>query len=296
MCTNPRKLLINGEEVTVKCGKCLVCKRRKQMEWSIKLINEAKYHKTACFITLTFDNRILLDKQSRASKFGANASFIFNINNSKDYFTKFIKRLRKHYKDKAISYFHIGEYGEKTKRPHHHAIIYGIDFSEDRIEMERSKSGKTQYHSQTLYNLWACGRVSIQDLNPHNTAYICQYSLKKFKNNELNKQYKTIMSFSNRNKMSVRWARRNQNRTNIIKGYLTDDENKKYRIPRSYLENFKNSDKILYKETYRQYEENLMNKFENISDKEYLEKMKIKEEILEIRTSKTIRDFQNGVS
>lgn len=218
MCTNPLKIVVKGEEVTVKCGKCDTCKREKSQEWAIKLINEAKYHKKACFITLTFDNSILLDKNSKAYKYGANASFVYHIDNSKEYFKKFIKRLRRKFEGTSITFFHVGEYGEKTHRPHHHAIIYGINFDEDRIQIQNSKSNKPQFYSKTLNELWACGRTTIQDLNSNNTIYICQYSLKKFKNNELNKKYKTVMSFSNRTKMNVKWARRNRNE--IIKGYL----------------------------------------------------------------------------
>lgn len=288
MCTKPIKITVNGEEYTVKCGKCDTCRREKAQEWAIKLINEAKYHKKACFITLTFDNKILLDKNSKAYKYGASPSFVFHIDNSKEYFTKFIKRLRKKYSDKKITYFHVGEYGEKTKRPHHHAIIYGINFDEDRIEMELSKSGKQQYFSKTLSDLWACGRISIQDLNGNNTIYICQYSLKKFK--QKNDRYKTIMSFSNRSKISTKWARRNYNE--IIKGYLEDNDGKKFRVPKSYLNTLKNSDKTKHKEAYRLYEENIYERMKN-TNKEMIEEQKRKEEVRQRRSDNfnKSRDF-----
>lgn len=106
MCTNPIKITQNREEYTVKCGKCPTCRRERTQEWAIKLINEAKYHKKASFITLTFDNKILLN----GNKYGADASFIYHIENSKEYFKKFIKRLRKRYKEKKLTYYHVGEY------------------------------------------------------------------------------------------------------------------------------------------------------------------------------------------
>lgn len=295
MCTNPITIYVKKEtgleEVTVKCGKCPTCQRERAQQWAIKLINEAKYHKKACFITLTFDNKILLNKNSKAYKYGANPSFVFHIDNSKEYFKKFIKRLRKKYNDKSITFFHVGEYGEKTHRPHHHAIIYGINFDEDRKEMQKSKSGKVQYFSKTLNELWACGRISIQDLNPSNTMYICQYSLKKFKNNELNKRYKTIMSFSNRSKINIKWARRNY--TEIAKGYLEDSDGKKYKIPKSYLLNFKKSKEKKYKKIYETYEEKLMQRIEGTSQKEIIKQQKIKEEqiIQRERQTQKYRDF-----
>lgn len=280
MCTNPIKITVNGEEVTVKCGKCITCRREKAQEWAIKLINESKYHTKACFITLTFDNTILLDKNSKAYKYGANPGFVFNINNSKEYFKKFIKRLRKKYSDKYISYFHVGEYGEKTKRPHHHAIIFGINFEENRKECEVSKTGHIQYSSDILTELWACGRCTIQDINSNNTIYIAQYSIKKFKSNE-EKRYRSVMSFSNRCKMNIKWARKHYKE--IEKGYINDVDGKKYRIPKSYLENFKNSKEEKYRKAYRKYEENMLEHIGDISTSELIKRQKNKEEILKQR-------------
>lgn len=292
MCTNPIKIIVKGEEYTVKCGKCPTCQREKYQEWAIKLINEAKYHKKACFITLTFDNSILLDKNSKAvKKYGAHAGFVFNISESKTYFQKFIKRLRKYYKGTRITYYHVGEYGEKTHRPHHHALLFGVDFREDRIPMPKSKSGKNQYHSKILYELWACGRISIQDINPNNIIYISQYSVKKFKNNELNKRYKGIQSFSNRSKMNCKWVRRNYEE--IIKGYIEDTDGKKYKVPKSYLLNLKNSEEKKYNETYRKYQENIMERIANRSNSDIIKQQKIKEEQILHRENqvKKYRDF-----
>lgn len=291
MCTNPIKIIVNKEEYTVKCGKCDTCKKEKAQDWAIKLINESKYHKKACFVTLTFDNKILLDKNSKAYKMGANASFIFNINNSKEYFKKFIKRLRKYYKDTRITYYHVGEYGEKTHRPHHHIILYGVDFGEDRKEAEISKSGKPQFASQILTDLWACGRCRLQDINSNNIIYIAQYSLKKFKNNKLNKQYKTIMSFSNRSKMNCKWVRRNYNE--IKKGYIEDLDGKKYRVPESYKKNLRESKEEKYQEAIYQYENVIMESISNISNADLIKRQKIKEKIREIRNKNLnkCRDF-----
>lgn len=278
MCTNPVKMIINGEEVTVKCGKCPTCRRQKSMEWAIKLINEAKYHEKACFITLTFDNKILLDKNSKAVRvYGASPSFVFNTDYSMKYFTKFIKRLRKKFSNKSISYFHVAEYGEKTHRPHHHAIIFGINFEEDRKEMEVSKSGKIQYTSETLLNLWGCGRVSIQDCMPNNVIYICQYSIKKFKQNE--DKYKAKMTFSNRKKMNCKFIRRFPEL--ITKGYLQDIDGKKYKIPKSYIKNLKKEKK--FEKYVEEYEKNVMEKISSESFEERMKREKNKEKILKRR-------------
>lgn len=288
MCTNPRKIIINKEEHTVKCGKCDTCRRERQSEWAIKLINEAKYHKKACFITLTFDNKKLMDKNSQAVKYGADLSFIFHIENSKEYFQKFMKRLRKKL-GKRITYYHVGEYGEKTKRPHHHLILFGENFDNERIEIQKSKTGHIQYWSPTVDETWACGRTSVQDCNENNIIYISQYAIKKFKaNEEENKKYKAKQTFSNRSKMSTKWVRRNYNE--IIKGYIETEDHKKFRIPKSYKESLKKSDYEPHKKAYLQFEEIQQDFILNSNNNDLIKNQKIREEQWKIRNFGKYRD------
>lgn len=274
MCTRPYKLTItrkNGdkEDIMVTCGNCPTCIKRRARDWTIKLINEAKYHTEASFITLTFSNEILSNPNSNAvKKYGAKPNFPYNVAYSKKYFSKFMKRLRKKFPDKIISYYHIGEYGERTKRAHHHVLLFGCDFREDAKEAELSKSGKPMLFSQTLEDLWAAGRTRIQLVNDNNIAYIAGYSTKKMPITEIPdtwseadaeaaskngiksksetfeiiykkrlkaaKMYKPIQSFSNRSKMSVKWYRK---RPYIIaeQKFLTDNDGKKYAFPKSYI-------------------------------------------------------------
>lgn len=288
MCSNPITIKINGEEKKVKCGKCEICRARRAKDWSIRLICEAKYHKKVSFITLTFDNKILLSKDKKINKYKAETSFIFHINNSKEYFKKFIKRLRKKYKDKYISYYHIGEYGEKTKRPHHHAIIFGINFEEDRKETNRSKTGHIQYESTTLNELWGAGKCTIQDANENNIIYSAQYINKKQK---MDKRYKSIFSFSNRSKISQKWAIRNHQE--LRKGYIETKDKKKFPIPETFKNLIKKRinlyDEYNLRDTLIQIENKAMEAIKN--EKEYKEMLQRKAKILKIREEKKSRDF-----
>lgn len=284
MCINPIKIVVNKEEYTVPCGKCFSCRKKQSNDWAVKLICENEYHIKKCFVTLTFDNNIL----KNGNKYGANLSFIYHIENSNDYFKKFMKRLRKHYKNKAITYFRVSEYGDKTKRPHIHMIIWGINFEEDRIQYTQSKSNHIQYYSPTLQKLWNCGICTIQDINIYNTIYTSQYVNKKFKKDE--KRYKAKISFSNRSKISSKWARRNFNE--IAKGNLEIDK-KKFSIPKSYKKTLKESDRKEHKEAFRQYEEKINQYLLKENNKERINHEKIKEQIFLIRnkTMNKIRDI-----
>jgi hypothetical protein len=51
-----------------------------------------------------------------------------------------MKRLRKKIQPLKIRFFHCGEYGDKTRRPHYHALIFGYGFPDKKI-FKKQKSG-----------------------------------------------------------------------------------------------------------------------------------------------------------
>lgn len=100
------------------CGKCLACRIQRREDWSLRMIHELTYWKKAMFITLTYDDEHLP----------------FNGSLSAHDLSCFFKRLRKSavrlYGDSfRLKYFACGEYGPATHRPHYHAIIFGLDYS-----------------------------------------------------------------------------------------------------------------------------------------------------------------------
>ncbi|WNK13243.1 MAG: replication initiator protein [Microvirus sp.] len=112
MCISPIHLKL--KEAEVPCGKCPHCISRKVSAWSFRLMQETKYSTTAYFITLTYDEKNLRykDLTTRPTLFKRDIQL-------------FIKRLRKTHTDpRPIKYYAVGEYGEKTWRPHYHIIIF----------------------------------------------------------------------------------------------------------------------------------------------------------------------------
>ena len=77
-------------------------------------------------------------------------------------FTRFVKRVRKA-ESKRFSYYAAGEYGEKTARPHYHAVFFGLDFLDrDRIA---ERHGAPVFRSDTLESFWRRGICEFTGLN-----------------------------------------------------------------------------------------------------------------------------------
>lgn len=163
-CHTPLRITANGQQIPVGCGRCVYCKKRRVSAWVFRLLQEEKRSFSSHFITLTYDN----DHLPRT------------LNNYKGLrkkdFQLFMKRLRKHQTSK-IKYYAVGEYGEKTFRPHYHAIIFNLE-NTDLIEKS-----------------WTLGQVHIGDVTGASIAYTAKY-IDKQKRIPLHRNDDRIKEFS----------------------------------------------------------------------------------------------------
>lgn len=101
-----------GLAVTVPCGKCLYCLRKRQKQWAFRLQEHMKDVSSAIFLTLTYETPPL-------SKNGHPTLDPKALQN-------FIKRLRKNSNSKNLKYYAVGEYGTRYLRPHYHIILFNL--------------------------------------------------------------------------------------------------------------------------------------------------------------------------
>ena len=146
----------------IPCGQCIGCRLKRSCDWAIRCCHEASLHKRNCFLTLTYNDDNL--PEYGALRF--------------DDFQKFMKRLRKKIWPSTVRYFHCGEYGDKTDRPHYHALIFGYDFP-DKVLLKKSRRGDCYFTSQTLTDLWGLGHCLIGSVSFESAAYVARYIVKK---------------------------------------------------------------------------------------------------------------------
>lgn len=101
-----------------------------------------------------------------------------------------MKRLRFSLPDKKIRFFHCGEYGDKTKRPHYHAIIFGHDFSDK--QLWRENAGNKLYISPELDRLWGMGISTVGPVTYQSAAYVARYIMKKVTGDQAQDHYQTV--------------------------------------------------------------------------------------------------------
>lgn len=155
--------MINTEgDLLLPCGKCVECKSKRAVDWATRCRHEIAMHDENCFLTLTYDDENL-------------PSHLV----VKEYFQNFMKKLRKLTK-KKLKYIVSHEYGGRTGRPHHHAIVFGYNPSCQEYLFE-APSGEPLFTSKEISDLWRHGFHSIGTANEKTAYYIAAYSLKSSK-------------------------------------------------------------------------------------------------------------------
>lgn len=158
-----------GALVRVSCGRCIGCRLENSRQWACRIMAEFQTTiadgKSCIFLTLTYRNEELV--------YGGQLHGILVPR----HLELFWKRLRKYFSGESIRYYACGEYGDKSNRPHYHACVFGIDFSDKRFFT--SQNGNNLYTSVTLDRLWTHGHCIIGNVDFESAAYVARYCLKK---------------------------------------------------------------------------------------------------------------------
>lgn len=122
------------------------CRINRQRLWANRMLLESYCHERNCFVTLTYSDENLPAGGNLVPK----------------HFSDWLKRFRKDIFPITVRYYGVGEYGERTQRPHYHAALFGVD----------------QMFEDRILKTWNMGHVHVGDITLHSTSYIASYITK----------------------------------------------------------------------------------------------------------------------
>ncbi len=141
---------------TVPCGTCLGCRAEQARQWTVRILHEKRMHEASSFLTLTYREEDLPENGSLYSKD----------------LQRFFKALRRR-EAQPISYYACAEYGEATRRPHYHAVLFGPAF------LDRSPLRDGVWRSGIMEECWPLGISEFGQVTEASAAYVAGYVRKK---------------------------------------------------------------------------------------------------------------------
>lgn len=209
------------------CGRCHNCRINYTSMWTLRLLYELDNWSEASFVTLTYNDNNL------PANYGL----------CPEHLTKFFKRLRKNLStefgsSKKIKYYACGEYGDKTKRPHYHAIIFGLDNYSDK-DREILKQSWT-YCEPWFFDKNRGRNSCMLPVCREDIQYVTGYVQKKLNGDMADKEYASkgiIPPFSRvSQRMGLDFALKNKDR--LINNGFTFINGKRISIPRYFCDKF----------------------------------------------------------
>lgn len=130
------------------CGQCNPCRINLRRIWTARLLLESTQHERTYFVTLTYSPEALPPGGTLVPRD----------------LQLWLKRLRKRLAPVTFRFYAVGEYGDKTKRPHYHALIFLPD---------------VPGFDQAVRETWPHGLTHIGIGSAESMTYVAGYTLKK---------------------------------------------------------------------------------------------------------------------
>lgn len=184
----------------------------------MRIMHEASLYRDNAFLTLTYSDENL----------PADHSLVL------EHHQLFMKRLRKKHEGRIIRYYHCGEYGDTTHRPHYHTILFNMDF-EDKKYLKTTETGAKLYISNELDGIWSHGDCYIGNVTFESAAYCGRYVMKKLTGNrksEYGSRVPEYSTMSRRPGIGSPWLAKYK--TDVYPADLCIINGKKVRVPKAY--------------------------------------------------------------
>lgn len=214
--------------IQFECRKCLPCRLNIAREKAVRAVHEAKMHQSNIFLTLTYSDAALTSPRLNYSHFqlfmkSLRERITRDVTN-----TETIDRL-------YVPYMVTGEYGDKTKRPHWHAILFNYAPEDSKYHYSSDRGDKV-YTSKLLQDLWGNGNIEFGSVTMDSAGYVARYSAKKLVHGkDQDHDYHPIHKTSSRRAIGRSWIEKYFEHP-FNHGYVILPDGTHSKIPRYYVD------------------------------------------------------------
>lgn len=155
LCANP----FMAGAVSFGCGQCGPCRISKRRLWTARQTLEALTHEHNSFLTLTYNDDHL----------PAGGSLV------PDHLRLWLYSLRQACRPHRFRYVAVGEYGDRSQRPHYHLSLFGLS---------RTSVCDAKGHTfeELVDKTWGKGFTYTREFNRFTARYVAGYVTKKWTN------------------------------------------------------------------------------------------------------------------
>lgn len=171
---------LGASNLAIACGQCAGCRLERARQWAMRIMSEVPaWPFGSChFLTLTYSDSFLPPKIEGADRHTLVPRDL----------QLFWKVLRKRSGQK-VRYFACGEYGERSLRPHYHAIVFNLVLKDlcpvggvhhvRVLDPLHPGDSSSLSRSPFLESCWKKGAVVVGSVAFESASYVARYVMKK---------------------------------------------------------------------------------------------------------------------
>lgn len=260
---SPKKYNKEYATFQLPCGKCISCRLEYARSVSIRCVHEAQMYQNNSFVTLTYTDENLKSQKLVYKDFQDFAkrlrSFTFNemLNKmfpnlpQKQQRTLWrslpIERRKEINGQTKIPLLVTGEYGDKEKRPHWHALLF--NWRPNDLDYKYSNHrGDQVFSSKILTDLWGQGIAELGSITLESAGYCARYATKKLMHGRDGQHdYEPVSKRSSKLGIGKSWIEKYH--TDVFNyGYVVLSDGTQAPIPRYYEKWYKKNHPELWKQ------------------------------------------------
>lgn len=219
-----KKAIPGLEPFEIPCRRCISCRLGQAKEKAIRALHEARMHPESIFLTLTYSDEKLTSNK-----------LVYRD------FQLFMKKIRNSVPtNQKIPMVVTGEYGELSKRPHWHALIFNY-YPNDAKHWRTTSLDHKVYTSDKITKMWGNGHAEFGDITIDSANYVSRYAAKKLVHGkDQEHDYQPIHKTSSKNAIGKKWIEKYWKQT-FDHGYVVLPNGSTAAIPRYYVDWLKNN-------------------------------------------------------